>query len=126
MNELIALSIAKRADSLSASNKVRATLTSTLLIWSHTLSQLEPTDDNIRHLARLTDVAKKLFAWAPAKPIDSTADRNNSNSLHTPNAINLPLIRTTPKQLRDKAKAKAEKRKNLTFATSAEATMENK
>jgi flagellar motor protein MotB len=56
---------------------------------------------DVNRLAKLTDIAQKLFAWPSAKPMDQNQlTLNNIAS----GAINVALIRTTPEQLRAKAK----------------------
>lgn len=56
---------------------------------------------NLAQIAKLTETAQRLFAWPNTKPIDSAAP---NSTLPVTTVINLPLIRTTPEQLRAKAR----------------------
>jgi hypothetical protein len=110
MNELIARSLDRRfldnkklsaTEIASASDEVRANLICALLRLSSLIATLPAEEIGVDKLARLVETAHKLFLWPYPKPIDSSLP----NSLLTANTvINLPLIRTTPEQLRAKAR----------------------
>ena len=85
-----------------AGNQVKSDLVGVLLKLSRNFAskeEIEPKDSI--ELTRLIDSAQKLFAWPNAKPIDASIILNAPNIVP---AVNLNLIRTTPDQLRARAK----------------------
>jgi hypothetical protein len=107
MNELLARAHAKklklsRADLQEASEHVKTNLVRMLIKLTDLLVTQEPDISSIAQTAKLTDVASKLFAWPAAKAIEISNPEDSAKQLHT--AINLALIRTTPEQLRAKAR----------------------
>jgi hypothetical protein len=110
MNELLARSKAKKqkltkAERLDASDQVKANLVTVLQKLTAKLAA-EPVDSvNISHFRTLVETASRLFGWPAVKAVDlSAVDDSSVHQLHT--AINLALIRTTPEQLREKARAR--------------------
>jgi hypothetical protein len=85
-----------------AGNQVKSDLVSVLLKLTKNLASKHETEpkDSIE-LTRLIDSASKLFSWPNAKPVDASIMLNAANQ--TP-AINLNLIRTSPQELRARAK----------------------
>src|SRR5260370_38369228 len=85
-----------------ASNQVKSDLVGVLLKLSKNLASKKQTEpkDTIE-LTRLIDSAQKLFAWPNSKPVDATTLLNPSTIIP---AVNLNLIRTTPDQLRARAR----------------------
>jgi len=90
-----------------ASNQVKSDLVGVLLKLSKNLASKDDAEpkDTIE-LARLIDSAQKLFAWPNPKPVDATVLLNASTIVP---AVNLNLIRTTPDQLRARARIIEEK-----------------
>ena len=86
---------------------VKSDLVGVLLKLSKNLASKELTEpkDTIE-LTRLIDSAQKLFAWPNPKPVDATVLLNASTIVP---AVNLNLIRTTPDQLRARARIIEEK-----------------
>jgi hypothetical protein len=85
-----------------ASNQVKSDLVGVLLKLSRNFAskeEIEPKDSI--ELSRLIDSAQKLFSWPNAKPVDASIMLNAPNIVP---AVNLNLIRTTPDQLRARAK----------------------
>src|SRR5258707_6623455 len=84
------------------SNQVKSDLVGVLLKLSKNLASKKQTEpkDTIE-LTRLIDSAQKLFAWPNSKPVDATTLLNPSTIIP---AVNLNLIRTTPDQLRARAR----------------------
>jgi hypothetical protein len=85
-----------------AGNQVKSDLVGVLLKLSRNFAskdQIEPKDSV--ELSRLIDSAQKLFSWPNAKPVDASIMLNAPNIVP---AVNLNLIRTTPDQLRARAK----------------------
>jgi hypothetical protein len=85
-----------------ASNQVKSDLVGVLLKLSNNLASKDDSEpkDTIE-LSRLIDSAQKLFSWPNPKPVDASALLNASTIIP---AVNLNLIRTTPDQLRARAK----------------------
>jgi len=85
-----------------AGYQVKSDLVGVLLKLSQNLASKDDNEpkDTIE-LARLIDSAQKLFAWPNAKPVDASALLNASTIIP---AVNLNLIRTTPDQLRARAR----------------------
>jgi len=85
-----------------AGNQVKSDLVSVLLKLTKNLaSKHDPEPKDSAELSRLIDSAAKLFSWPNAKPVDATIMLNAPNVVP---AVNLNLIRTTPDQLRARAK----------------------
>jgi hypothetical protein len=85
-----------------ASNQVKSDLVGVLLRLSRNFAskeEFEPKD--AIELTRLIDSASKLFSWPNAKPVDASALLNASTIVP---AVNLNLIRTSPQELRARAK----------------------
>jgi hypothetical protein len=85
-----------------AGNQVKSDLVGVLLKLSRNLAtkhDAEPKDSV--ELTRLIDSAAKLFAWPNAKPVDPSIILNAPNVVP---AVNLNLIRTSPEELRARAK----------------------
>jgi hypothetical protein len=87
-----------KAEIENAGETVRANLIDAVVQISAKLANVGLHD--LTQIAKLTDTAQKLFAWPSVKP----GDANNSLATLTNGAINVQLIRTTPDQLRAKAK----------------------
>jgi hypothetical protein len=109
MNELVARSLDRRfidnkklsaSEIATASDEVRANLIAALLRYSSILATLPAEDIHPDKLARLVDTAHKLFLWPYPKPIESALQTSPSSTT----VINLPLIRTSPQELRAKAR----------------------
>src|SRR6266481_6556061 len=85
-----------------AGQQVKSDLVGVLLKLSKKLASKDDTEpkDSVE-LTRLIDSAQKVFAWPNAKPIDASALLNASTIIP---AVNLNLIRTTPDQLRARAR----------------------
>jgi hypothetical protein len=90
-----------------AGNQVKSDLVSVLLKLTKNLASKDQTEpkDSVE-LTRLIDSAQKLFSWPNAKPVDASIILNAANQ--TP-AINLNLIRTSPQELRARARLIEEK-----------------
>jgi hypothetical protein len=85
-----------------AGNQVKSDLVSVLLKLTKKLaSKHEPEPKDSVELTRLIDSAQKLFAWPNAKPVDASFMLNAPNIVP---AVNLHLIRTSPEELRARAK----------------------
>jgi hypothetical protein len=85
-----------------AGHMVKSDLVGVLLKLSRNLaSKHEPDPKDSVELTRLIDSASKLFSWPNPKPIDASIMLNAPNIVP---AVNLNLIRTTPDQLRARAK----------------------
>jgi hypothetical protein len=85
-----------------AGHQVKSDLVSVLLKLTKNLASKDQPDPKDSHeLTRLIDSAAKLFSWPNAKPVDPSIILNTANQ--TP-AINLNLIRTSPEELRARAK----------------------
>jgi hypothetical protein len=90
-----------------AGYQVKSDLVSVLLKLTKNLAnkhETEPKDS--AELTRLIDSAAKLFSWPNAKPVDASAIFNGSTIIP---AVNIDLIRTTPDQLRARARLIEEK-----------------
>jgi hypothetical protein len=85
-----------------AGHQVKSDLVSVLLKLTKNLASKNDLDqkDTVQ-MQRLIDSAQKLFSWPNAKPVDATALLNASTIIP---AVNIDLIRTTPDQLRARAK----------------------
>jgi hypothetical protein len=85
-----------------AGNQVKSDLVSVLLKLSADLaSKHNPDAKDTVQMHRLIDSAQKLFSWPNAKPVDASIMLNASNIVP---AVNLHLIRTSPQELRARAK----------------------
>jgi hypothetical protein len=85
-----------------AANQVKSDLVSVLLKLTKNLaSKHQPDTKDSAELSRLIDSASKLFAWPNAKPVDASILLNATNVVP---AVNLNLIRTSPEELRARAK----------------------
>jgi hypothetical protein len=107
MNELVARSQAKKqrlskAELADASDQVRANLVITLQKLTAKLASEEAGSINMSHFKGLVEAASRLFAWPAPKAIEVSNPEDSAKQLHA--AINLALIRTTPEQLRAKAR----------------------
>jgi hypothetical protein len=111
MNELIARSVAKKqklssAELQDASNQVKANLVVTLQKIVAKLASEPPDSIDLSKFSRLVETSARLFAWPATKAVEiSTSNESPFKQLNT--AINLALIRTTPEQLRAKARLMA-------------------
>jgi hypothetical protein len=85
-----------------AGHQVKSDLVSVLLKLTKNLASKHETEpkDSVE-LTRLIDSAQKLFSWPNAKPIDASFMLNAPNIVP---AVNLNLIRTSPEELRARAK----------------------
>jgi hypothetical protein len=85
-----------------AGQQVKSDLVGVLLKLSRNLASKHETEpkDSVE-LTRLIDSAQKLFAWPNAKPVDASIMLNAPNIVP---AVNLHLIRTSPEELRARAK----------------------
>jgi hypothetical protein len=85
-----------------AGNQVKSDLVSVLLKLTNNLASKDQTEpkDSVE-LTRLIDSASKLFSWPNPKPVDASIMLNAPNIVP---AVNLHLIRTSPDELRARAK----------------------
>jgi hypothetical protein len=85
-----------------AGNQVKSDLVSVLLKLTKKLaSKTKPNPKDTVQMQRLIDSAQKLFSWPNAKPVDASSMLNASNIVP---AVNLNLIRTSPQELRARAR----------------------
>jgi hypothetical protein len=103
-----------------AGQQVKSDLVSVLLKLTKNLAskdQIEPKDSH--ELTRLIDSASKLFSWPNPKPVDASALLNAPNVVP---AVNLNLIRTSPDELRARARLIEENDQNNKSPKSSQAS----